>query len=80
MSARDSMTVLFVGRIPEGEFVNSFAFVEFEDRRDAEEALKASQEQEFELNGSKMYCEWAKSGIRRGGMGGSGERTEDCFK
>ncbi|KAH6575722.1 hypothetical protein BASA50_006352 [Batrachochytrium salamandrivorans] len=53
----------------------SFGFVEYEDKRDAEDALKAGQEAEFELNGSKMYVEWAKAGGRRGG-----ERSEGCFK
>ncbi|EGF77309.1 hypothetical protein BATDEDRAFT_32353, partial [Batrachochytrium dendrobatidis JAM81] len=53
----------------------SFGFVEYEDKRDAEEAVKAGQETEFEFNGAKMYVEWAKAGGRRGG-----ERSDGCFK
>ncbi|KAJ3066434.1 hypothetical protein HK102_007654, partial [Quaeritorhiza haematococci] len=49
----------------------NFAFVEFEDRRDAEDALKATDGKQ--LQGTRMVVEWAKGGTRKSSEDG-------CFK
>ncbi|KAJ3179774.1 hypothetical protein HK101_010013 [Irineochytrium annulatum] len=55
----------------------NFGFVEFEDRRDAEDALKETDGKEMPGFNTRLVVEWAKGGgsARRGGS-----NTNECFK
>ncbi|OWF35379.1 Serine/arginine-rich splicing factor RS2Z32 [Mizuhopecten yessoensis] len=55
----------------------AYAFVDFEDRRDAEDAIK--YENGREISGSGIVVEWAK-GNRRGGTVSRGQGFDDCYR
>jgi len=55
---------------------SSFCFIEFEEERDAEEALRA--ENGRDMLGSSMKIEWAKGKERRGGR--DGDRGRGGFR
>ncbi|XP_078669649.1 uncharacterized protein LOC144910415 isoform X12 [Branchiostoma floridae x Branchiostoma belcheri] len=55
----------------------AYAFIDYEDRRDAEDAIK--YENGREIRGSSIVVEWARGPSRRyGGAGGRFE--EECFR
>ncbi|XP_057315749.1 uncharacterized protein LOC130656830 [Hydractinia symbiolongicarpus] len=63
------------GKIVRCDLKKNFGFIQFEDRRDAEEAIR--KENNRTLLGSRMTVEWAKGSIgdkSRGGGGGAGFR------
>eukprot|EP01134_Creolimax_fragrantissima_P007822 CFRG7822T1 len=58
------------GKINRCEVKNGgFAFIDYEDKRDAEDAIKA--EDGREIRGARIAVEWAK---------GPKQKSEDCFK
>jgi RNA recognition motif-containing protein len=66
------------GKILRCDIKSSYAFVEFEDSRDAEDAVKEMDG--YRLSGRPIVVEWAK-GKRRGGERASGGGDRDaCFK
>ncbi|CAH1257425.1 SRSF4 [Branchiostoma lanceolatum] len=54
----------------------AYAFIDYEDRRDAEDAIK--YENGREIRGSSIVVEWARGPSRRHGSGGRFE--EECFR
>ncbi|KAJ3066632.1 hypothetical protein HDU99_003780 [Rhizoclosmatium hyalinum] len=52
----------------------NFAFVEFEDKRDAEDALRETDGKELPEFGTRLVVEFAKGGSRREG------NSNECFK
>jgi len=60
----------------------AFGFVDFEDRRDAEDAMR--YENGRSVCGSNIIVEWAKSNPRSGGGGGGGggsrDNNDSCYK
>ncbi|KAJ3014185.1 UNVERIFIED_CONTAM: hypothetical protein HDU68_000395 [Siphonaria sp. JEL0065] len=52
----------------------NFAFVEFEDKRDAEDALRETDGKELPEFGTRLVVEYAKGGSRREG------NSNECFK
>ncbi|TPX71340.1 hypothetical protein CcCBS67573_g06202 [Chytriomyces confervae] len=55
----------------------NFGFIEFEDKRDAEDALKEADGKELPEFGTRLVVEWAKGGGSRGGREGG---SNECFK
>lgn len=59
----------------------NFGFVEFEDKRDAEDVVKAHEDKEFELMGNRIVVELAKGKKREpGDRPERSERSNGCFK
>lgn len=56
---------------------SGYGFVEFEDRRDAEDALRATDGMRF--CGTRIIVEWAK-GTRDRSDRDRGSRSNECFK
>ncbi|TPX67150.1 hypothetical protein CcCBS67573_g07599 [Chytriomyces confervae] len=55
----------------------NFGFIEFEDKRDAEDALNETDGKELPEFGTRLVVEWAKGGGWRGGRDGV---STECFK
>ncbi|KAI8832632.1 putative alternative splicing factor SRp20/9G8 [Chytriomyces cf. hyalinus JEL632] len=55
----------------------NFGFIEFEDKRDAEDALNETDGKELSEFGTRLVVEWAKGGGSRGGKDGV---STECFK
>ncbi|KAJ3320679.1 hypothetical protein HDV06_005087 [Boothiomyces sp. JEL0866] len=67
--------------IKNGQSYN-FGFVEFEDKRDADDVVKAHEDKEFELFGHRIVVEFAKGGSRRDRDRDDrrDRSSNDCFK
>ncbi|XP_078587985.1 RNA-binding protein 4-like isoform X9 [Branchiostoma floridae x Branchiostoma japonicum] len=64
------------GRLLRCDIKYAYAFIDYEDRRDAEDAIK--YENGREIRGSSIVVEWARGPSRRHGSGGRFE--EECFR
>lgn len=71
LTLRTLTTMVMMGRSWFSFWHLGYGFVEFDDRRDAEDAMKACDG--LEIMGSRIAIEWAKGPNRKSG-------TDECFK